>query len=183
MFQFLERLKPLPISWWLPAKLQKKVEKPFLRLWLSFGISKIAVGQNAFFTGPRCLWGPVYGSRCLYVTPSLPPYKTFGWNFADVTLEDDDINSILADDANRAIWSWWSLFRWWSCPMWGRQGGGTGVAWNVGAGVLVSCDLVGDNIWSWTIGEVTFFIEMVVDEWDDRVEESLQCWGWNLYSF
>ena len=30
--------------------------------------------------------------------------------------------------------------------MWGRQGGGTGVAWNVGAGVLVSCDLVGDNI-------------------------------------
>ena len=22
------------------------------------------------FTGPRCLWGPVYGSRCLYVTPS-----------------------------------------------------------------------------------------------------------------
>ena len=37
----------------------------------------------------------------------------------------------------------------------GRQGGGTGVAWNVGAGVLVSCDHVGDNICSWTIGEVT----------------------------
>ena len=36
---------------------------------------------------------------------------------------------------------------------------------NVGAGVLVSCDHVGDNICSWTIiGEVTFFIEMVVDE-------------------
>ena len=30
--------------------------------------------------------------------------------------------------------------------MWGRQGVGTGVAWNVGAGVLVSCDHVGDNI-------------------------------------
>ena len=26
-----------------------------------------------FFTGPRCLWGPVYGSRCLSVTP----YKSF----------------------------------------------------------------------------------------------------------
>ena len=52
------------------------------------------------FTGPRCLWGPVYGSRCLY----LPPYKTFGWDFADVTLADDDTNSMLADDAYRAIW-------------------------------------------------------------------------------
>ena len=26
----------------------------------------------------------------------------------------------------------------------GRQGGGTGVAWDIGAGVLVSCDHVGD---------------------------------------
>ena len=28
------------------------------------------------------------------------------WNFADVTLADDDTNSILADDASRAIWGW-----------------------------------------------------------------------------
>ena len=37
----------------------------------------------------------------------------------------------------------------------GRQGGGlpgTGVAWNIGDGVLVSCDHVGDNICCWTIG-------------------------------
>ena len=34
----------------------------------------------------------------------------------------------------------------------GRQGGGTGVARNVVAGVLVSCDHVGDNICCWTIG-------------------------------
>ena len=47
--------------------------------------------------------------------------------------------------------------------MWGRQGSGTGVAWNVGAGVLVSCDHVGNKICSWTIGEVTVVIEMVVD--------------------
>ena len=46
----------------------------------------------------------------------------------------------------------------------GWQGGDTGVAWNVGAGVLVSCDHVGDNICSWTIGEETVFIEMMVDE-------------------
>ena len=59
--------------------------------------------------------------------------------------------------------------------MWGRQGDSTGIARNIGAGVLVSCDHVGDNICSWTIWEVTFFIEMVVDEWDARVEESLQC--------
>ena len=46
----------------------------------------------------------------------------------------------------------------------GRQGGGTGVAWNVGAGVLVSYDHVSDNMCSWTIGEETVFIEMMVDE-------------------
>ena len=38
----------------------------------------------------------------------------------------------------------------------GRQGGGTGVARNIaniiGAGVLVSCNHVGDNIFLWTIG-------------------------------
>ena len=34
----------------------------------------------------------------------------------------------------------------------GRQGGGTGVARNIGAGVLVSCDHVGDNICCWDIG-------------------------------
>ena len=48
--------------------------------------------------------------------------------------------------------------------MCGQQGGGTGAAWNVGDGVLVSCDHVGDNICSWTIGEVTVVIEMVVNE-------------------
>ena len=46
----------------------------------------------------------------------------------------------------------------------GQQGGGTGAAWNVGDGVLVSCHHVGDNICSWTIGEVTVVIEMVVNE-------------------
>ena len=40
-------------------------------------------------------------------------------NFTDVTLADDDTNSILADDANRAICGWWlSSNRWWSSPMW-----------------------------------------------------------------
>ena len=34
----------------------------------------------------------------------------------------------------------------------GRQGDGTGVARNIGAGVLVSCDHVGDNICYWNIG-------------------------------
>ena len=34
----------------------------------------------------------------------------------------------------------------------GRQGGGTGAARNIGVGVLVSCDHVGDNICYWNIG-------------------------------
>ena len=32
------------------------------------------------------------------------------------------------------------------------QGGGTGAARNIGAGLLVSCDHVGDNICYWNIG-------------------------------
>ena len=44
----------------------------------------------------------------------------------------------------------------------GRQGGGTGFAWDIGAGVLVSCHHVGDNICDhW---EETVIIEMVVGE-------------------
>ena len=39
--------------------------------------------MDAIFTGPRCLWGPVCGSRCLSLTSS----DTFGWDFAD-----DDTN-------------------------------------------------------------------------------------------
>ena len=35
---------------------------------------------------------------------------------------------------------------------------------HAGAGVLVSCDHVGNNICSWTIEEVTVVIEMLVDE-------------------
>ena len=34
------------------------------------------------------------------------------WIFAAMIQADDDTNSILADDANRAIHMWWS-FRWW----------------------------------------------------------------------
>ena len=45
------------------------------------------------FIGPRYTWGPIYGSGSI-----LPC-----WDLADVTLADQDINSILADNANRAI--------------------------------------------------------------------------------
>ena len=40
----------------------------------------------------------------LWVPVSVTPYKTLGLDFADVTLADDDTNSMLADDAKRAIW-------------------------------------------------------------------------------
>ena len=75
-----------------------------------------------------------------------------------MTLADDDTNSILADDANRAIGvdgchldggrAQYGL----GDHQGGRQGGGTGVARNIGPGVLVSCDHVGDNICCWNIG-------------------------------
>ena len=91
------------------------------------------------FTGPRCLWGPVYGSRSLYLrTRAL-------WNFTDVTLADDDTNSILADDANKAIWGWWLSFRWWSSPIWAwRSSRGSARWW------YRSCT----EYWSWCAAEL-----------------------------
>ena len=53
----------------------------------------------------------------LWVPVSLTPSKSFAKLYY-VTLADDDTNSILADDANRAIWGWWLSFRWWASPMW-----------------------------------------------------------------
>ena len=35
--------------------------------------------QCFFFTGPRCLWGPVYGSRSLYVTPYIRDFVKLCW--------------------------------------------------------------------------------------------------------
>ena len=109
----------------------------------------------SLFTGPRCLWGPVYGSRSLYV----PPSNTFGWDFADVTLADDDTNSILTDDANRAIWSWWSSLRWcrsgklvWRCPMWAMRSPRGSARWCKSCREYWSCDHVGDNVCWWSIG-------------------------------
>ena len=47
----------------------------------------------------------------------------------------------------------------------GRQGGGTGVARNIGAGVMVICNHVGDNIYVVEpLGGNVIVIEMVVGE-------------------
>ena len=53
----------------------------------------LILARNNVFTGPRCLWGPVYGSRCLYV----PPYNRFvklcwcdsGWWWYQLNTIDD----------------------------------------------------------------------------------------------
>ena len=47
-----------------------------------------------FFIGPRWPWGPIYGSESF-----KPPFA----NLTDVTLADEGTNSILTDNANRAI--------------------------------------------------------------------------------
>ena len=49
------------------------------------------------FIGPRCPWGPIYGSWCLKLSTRLC------WDSTDVTLADEDSNSIPTDDVNRAI--------------------------------------------------------------------------------
>ena len=52
---------------------------------------------DAIFIGPRYTWGPIYGSECLKLTEGGCADLT------DVTLADEDTNSILTDNANRAI--------------------------------------------------------------------------------
>ena len=48
------------------------------------------------FIGPRCLWGPIYGSGCLKLTIPCA-------DLTEETLADEDTNSILADNAKREI--------------------------------------------------------------------------------
>ena len=77
----------------------------------------------------------------LWVPVSVPTSNTFGWDFADATLADDDTNSILAGDANRAIWGWWlSSNRWWSSPTW---------AWRLPRGSARWWYMSCTKYWSW----------------------------------
>ena len=54
--------------------------------------------SSNIFIGPRCPWGPINGSEPMSLTDS----QTFT-DLIDVTLADEDINSIPTDDVNRAI--------------------------------------------------------------------------------
>ena len=81
------------------------------------------------------------------------------WNFAYVTLADDGTNSILTDDAKRAIWNWWSSLRWWwssklvwRCPMWAMRSPRCSARWCKSCRECWSCDHVGDNIGCYAIG-------------------------------
>ena len=56
---------------------------------------------TSFFIGPRYTWGPIYGSASLSLTDWLT--ETPFANLTDVTLADEDTNSILTDNANRTI--------------------------------------------------------------------------------
>ena len=52
--------------------------------------------ERMVFIGPRCPWSD------LWIRLSLTNSHTF-WNLTDVTLADEDTNSILTDNANRSI--------------------------------------------------------------------------------
>ena len=52
--------------------------------------------SHAIFIGPRCPWGPIYGSWCQYK-------QDYFADLTDVTLADEDSNSTPADYVKRAI--------------------------------------------------------------------------------
>ena len=62
-----------------------------------FGVPYCRRFRTSFFIGPRCPWGPIYGSASLSQT-ELPCA-----DLTDVTLADKDTNSILTDNAKRAF--------------------------------------------------------------------------------
>ena len=90
--------------------IQKSINKQ------KFGIISRSTGTLIFFLGLFYRTQVSLGFRSHLSLVQLT-HRAF-WNFADVTLADDDTISILADDANRAIWGWWLSFRWWSSPIW-----------------------------------------------------------------
>ena len=55
------------------------------------------VTERLFLSDPGLSTGPIYGSSCLKLS------KRRFVNFTDVTLADEDINSILTDKVNRTI--------------------------------------------------------------------------------
>ena len=59
---------------------------------------KFSITNVSVFIGPRSP-GPIYVSGCEYLSMRRL------WNFTDVTLADEDTNSILTDKANRTIQS------------------------------------------------------------------------------
>ena len=73
--------------------------------WVGFPISTVGYFPKlvthicqCLFIGPRYTWGPIYGSACPSVTKSQSLV-----DLTDVSPVDEDANSILADDTNRAI--------------------------------------------------------------------------------
>ena len=54
-------------------------------------------GFYTVFIGPRCPWAPIYGSACLSV--STRPFA----DLTDVTLVDEDTNSIPTNNTKRTI--------------------------------------------------------------------------------
>ena len=84
------------------ASLQKYFRANFLTIFLNvqYFIGPPKAGDSSsIFIGPRCPWGPIYGSGCLSVSLSPRPFA----DLTDVTLVDEDTKSILTDNANRAI--------------------------------------------------------------------------------
>ena len=69
--------------------------KFFLKTCFNLFIAYLVILSMLVFIRPRYTWGPIYGSGCLKVTLLA--------DLTDVTLADEDTNSILAANDNRAI--------------------------------------------------------------------------------
>ena len=71
----------------------------FLQCWWRNARGRLYLAglHDILFIGPRCPWGPIYGSWSLKLTTRLC------WDLTDVTLADEDSNSTPADVVNRAI--------------------------------------------------------------------------------
>ena len=99
------------------------IHRPVLVIFLVWNLVHISICKwtphlkKAFFTGPRCLWGPVYGSRPLYKTFVKLCWCDSGlWWYQLNTIDDANIKQSLA------ICTQWHIYasgtRRWSKQTW-----------------------------------------------------------------
>ena len=129
----------------------------FSRFYITCIGQLMGLWAQGFFTGPRCLWGPVYGSRCTSVQELCETLLMWLWLMMIPTQYwlMKPIGQFGIDGGQWSLRWWWSSKLVWRCPMWAMRSLRGSARWCKSCRecwTLEQCDYVGDNIGCWAIG-------------------------------